>query len=351
MKKKKGTLRLGRYPYTYARVSAMKGALLKKDDYDRLLKMSVPEIVRFLQETQYRTEIDEFAANHEGLGLIEVALRQNLARTLAKLQRISSGNLRIILDAYLVRLDIDNLKIVLRAKFIGDEDAERLLIPAGNFSKQYYQSLLQKESVEDVARVVTITDLKEGIEHYQATGSLFEIENQLDRHYYASLLELTERMPRQGTVFREFLRAELDVHNVMTILRLTKEGFAAEKIEPYLFSQGRRLRKAQLQKLLVSRDVEEILDKLKSMGFRTMIKEVEEAYKKQKRLVDVEVAMNRHLLQRATLLWHQHPLSVDTILGFMVAKEIEVRNLIILIKAKKLGLSEEFVKSELVIRK
>lgn len=345
----RGTLRVGKYPYTYARVSAMKGALLRRDDYDRLLKMSISEVVRFLQDTQYRFEIDEFAATHEGLELIEMALRQNLARALAKLQRITTGNLRLILNAYLVRQDIENLKIVLRAKFTGDENAERLIVPAGNFSKQYFLSLMQKESVEDVARLVTIANLKKGIEHYQKTGSLFEIENQLDSHYYLSLLELTKRMPKQGTMFREFIMTELDVHNIMMILRLTKEGFAAEKIEPYLFSQGSRLRKVQLQKLLVSSDVEEILDKLKSMGFRSMIGEADEAYKKQKRLADVEVALHGYLLQRATLLWHQHPLSVDTIFGFMAAKEIEVRNLIMLIKAKKLGLGEEFAKSGLVI--
>lgn len=345
----KGTLRVGKYPYTYARVSAMKGALLRKDDYDRLLKMSLPEIVRFLQDTHYRAEIDEFAANHEGLDLIEVALRQNLAKTLSKLQRISSGNLRIILNAYLARRDIENLKIVLRAKFTGDKNAEQLLVPAGNYSKAYFMSLLQKESVEDVAKLITITDLSKGLEHYSHTGSLFEIENQLDRHYYTSLLELTKRMPKQGSVFREFLKTELDVHNVMIILRLTKEGFGAEKIEPYLFSEGARLRRVHLQKLLISTDVEEILERLKSMGFRKMIGTADEAYKKQKRLADVEVALNRYMLRRATLLWHQHPLSIDTILGFMLAKEIEVRNLILLIKAKKLGLGEEFVQNELVI--
>ncbi len=343
--------RLGTYPYTFARVSAMKGALLKKEDYDRLLKMSTPEIVRFLQDTTYRREIDEFAARHEGLELVEIALRQNLGRTLAKLQRISTGDLRKLLDAYLARRDIENIKIVLRAKFTGDETAERLIVPAGNLSKSYFQSLLKKDSVEDAARLVSITDLSPGIEHYQRTGSLFEIENLLDRHYYTSLLDLTRRVPRQGIVFGEFLRAELDVHNVMVILRLTKEGFSIDRIERYIFADGQRLRRGTLKKLLSSQDIEEILDHLKGIGFSDMAAPAIEAYKRQERLLDVEVALGHYLLHRAALLWHQHPLSIDTILGFMIAKEIEVRNLIVLIKAKRLGLPEEFMQSEIIAGK
>ncbi len=342
------TLRLGTYPYTFARVSAMKGAIFKKEDYDRLLKMSTPEIVRFLQDTTYRKEIDEFAAHHEGLELVEIALRQNLGRTLTKLQRISTGALRELLDAYLARRDIENIKIVLRAKFTGDETAERFLVPAGNLSRAYFQSLLQKDSVEDAARLVSIADLSPGIEHYQHTGSLFEIENLLDRQYYIGLLDLTCRVPTQGVVFGEFLKAELDVHNVMTILRLTKEGFSAEKIGGYLFADGQRLRRSGVKRLLSTQDIEDILDRLKSMGFGDMAGPALEAYKGQGRLADVEVALGRYLLHRATLLWHQHPLSIDTILGFMLAKEIEVRNLIVLIKAKLLGLPEEFMQSEII---
>lgn len=341
-------LRFSTYPYTFARASAMKGVLLKKEDYDRLLKMSTPEIVRFLQDTAYKKEIDEFAANHEGLELVEIALRQNFGKTLAKLQRISTGNLRELLDAYLVRYDIENIKIVLRAKFTGDMTADQFLIPAGNLSKAYFQSLLQKDSVEDVAHLVSIADLSSGIKHYQHTGSLFEIENLLDRHYYEGLLELVHRVPRQGILFGKFLRTELDVHNFMTILRLAKEGFSPERMKGYIFARGQRLKQAALQRLLSSSDVEEILDRLKSLGFRDIAIPAIEAYKKQKHLADVEVAQRRYLLHRATLLRHQHPLSIDTILGFMLAKEIEVRNLIVLIKAKMLDLPEEFVQNEIV---
>ena len=47
-------LSLGKYPYTYARVSVMKGNLLKKEEYQKLLKMSLNEIISFLQNSEYK---------------------------------------------------------------------------------------------------------------------------------------------------------------------------------------------------------------------------------------------------------------------------------------------------------
>ena len=50
----KGMLALGKYPYTYARVSVMRSFLLRKEDYHKLMKMNVNEIISYLQSSQYK---------------------------------------------------------------------------------------------------------------------------------------------------------------------------------------------------------------------------------------------------------------------------------------------------------
>ena len=63
----------------------------------------------------------------------------------------------------------------------------------------------------------------------------------------------------------------------------------------------------------------------------------------------IENALDKFLLKESTLLLHQNPLTVSVILGFMYAKEIEVKNLRMLVKGKQLGLEEEFIEQQLVI--
>src|SRR3989344_8045105 len=178
-----GKIRLGIYPYTYARISAMKSKLIRKEDYQKILKMKQNEIAKYLQETEYKKEIDEMAILHKGIEKIEMGLNRNLSRAFLKLKRISDGNLRLLVDAYLRRKDVENLKTIFRGKYTKtkNEEIQSMLIPVGN---------------------------------------LFEIENALDRHYYEEIIEFTSKIPHQGKLFKEFLKYEIDAMNIKTILRL-----------------------------------------------------------------------------------------------------------------------------------
>ena len=59
----KGKLRLGKHPYTFARVSVMKATLLKEEDYQKLMKMGLNEVVNFIQENVCKDEMRNFAGS------------------------------------------------------------------------------------------------------------------------------------------------------------------------------------------------------------------------------------------------------------------------------------------------
>lgn len=346
-------VRLGTYPYTYARVSAMKSKLLRKDDYQKLLKMKVNEIAKFLQETEYKKEIDEMAVSFSGIDLIEISLNKNLVRAFSKLKRISEGDLMFLIEAYLHRKDIMNLKTIFRGKFTKADNAyvESLLMPVGVLSKGYFLALLKKESIEDMVKAIRFTDLSNAVKAFKENNNLFEIENKLDRYYYETLLTFTKKIPGQGSLFKEFLENEIDILNIKTILRLKREGMPAKEVERYLFFSGARLKKQALLKLTHLPDVGTVITNLKKYGYAKLLDEGEERLKKEKSLIDIEIQLNHYLLDRAGLLLHQNPLSIDVILGYMFAKEVEIRNLKTLIKGKQLGLDEDFISKELVIHR
>lgn len=344
------TIRIGTYPYTYARVSAMKSKLIKREDYQKLLRMKVAEIAKFLQETEYRREIDELAVSQLGIHHVEKALNKNLVRSFRKLKRIAEGNLRLLIEEYLKRKDVSNLKAVFRGKFTNasQERVSSLLIPVGAFSKAYLLQLLNKESVEDIARSIPSVDLRHALASFKEQNNLFEIENALDRHYYAQLLEFTARIPKEGNLFRTFLEHEIDILNIKTILRLKREGFDGKEIQKYLFFSGAKLKRKTLLDMTMMASTQDILERFRQAGYARML---DKSMGKGNTLIDLELQLNHTLLDRAALLLHQHPLSIDVILGYMFAKEIEIRNLKTIIKGKQLGLEEEFLAKELVYAK
>ncbi|MDO8642732.1 MAG: V-type ATPase subunit [Candidatus Woesearchaeota archaeon] len=356
---------IGDHPYTYARVCAMKGKLIGTEQYHRMLKMRTNEILKFLQETTYKREIDEMTVTHLGLRSAEAVLDKNLVRTLRKLKRISDGNLASVITKYLERYDIYNLKTVLRGKFTGsgEEKIEPMLLNVGKINKAVLLNLIKRDHIDDMigeiphilgaglspesARELSI-HVKAARDAFKKHNNLFEIENVLDHHYYATMLEFSKRIAGQGDVFKTFLLHEIDVLNIKTLLRLKREKMHPAEIEKYLIFSGATLSRETLRRLLKINSLEELVEEIKKRGY---CKRVDmDRLKKEGSLIDIETHLQHYLLEKANLLLHQHLLTVNVILGYMLAKEIEVRNLKILIKGKGLGLPEEYLGRELIAR-
>ena len=115
-------IRLGSYPYTYVRTAVMRSSLFKGGDYNKMLKMSFSEIARFLQESHYKKEINDLAAQHSGADLLELALNRNLAESFKKLIRTSPNELGILIREYAKRKDIEDIKTILRGKFTNADE-------------------------------------------------------------------------------------------------------------------------------------------------------------------------------------------------------------------------------------
>ncbi|MCX8146924.1 MAG: ATP synthase A1 subunit C [Candidatus Woesearchaeota archaeon] len=349
---KKKKLKIGVYPYTYARISAMKSKLLSRDDYNKLLKMKISEIARFLQEMGYKKEIDELGVRYAGVELLEHSLKRSLVRDFIKLKIIAEDdNLRQIMVEYMKRNDIYNIKTIIRGKFTGEneEKIKELLVPVGVLDEAFLLGLLKKdfEEILKIAQSLFSIDnesFKEAYSSLKENNSLFEIENLLDHTYYSQFFKFADRMPVQGNVLKEFIENEIDTLNIAVLMRLKKEGMAKKDIEKYLFYAGAKITKEMLRKLSESENLKEFLDRLSRIsgfGFVRQISEKEDYI--------IEILLKKRLLNNAILLLHKNPLTIDIILGYMFAKEIEIRNLMTIIKGKQLGFEESVIEKELVI--
>ena len=146
-KYKQKKLNLGRYPYTYVRTTVMKSLLFKKHDYEKMLKMGFNEIAKFMQDSNYKKEISELAANHSGADLLESALNKNLAYTFKKLIRISPKELGAIIWEYAKRKDIEDIKTIIRGKFtnMAEKDVFDSVTSAGTLSREFQHESHQQK--------------------------------------------------------------------------------------------------------------------------------------------------------------------------------------------------------------
>ncbi len=352
-KEKQKKLKLGTYPYTYVRTTVMKSFLLRKEDYHKLLKMDFSEIAKFLQDSQYKKEINQLATEHSGADLLELALNKNLATSFKKLIRISPYELALIIKEYAIRKDIEDIKTIIRGKFTHTNEKliQNSLTSAGTLSLDFLTSLLKKESIENVLKDNKIVDfslLRGGIKDLNEKKSLVTIENLMDRHYYNHSIEFSKILPKEGELFRDFLLKEVEILNILTLLRLKKSKLGKYIIKDFIILSRDKLKDKKIMDLVGVDDLDELSRALEKTEYKDIVQKGIKEFKEKGSLITLETDLYKYLLKKSILLLHQHPLTVDVILGYMFAKDIEIRNLRIIIKGKQLGLKEEFIESQLV---
>ena len=342
----------GNYACTVARVKAKKSALLKEDAYSKMLMMSLPEISRFISESGYQKEITELTGKYNGVDLIEHATYANMANLFKGILNSSEGELKDMIAADLERWDAWNLKVILRGKSFG-LDVEQMkedLVPAGRLGLAQLETLIGYSSEEEIlqayGRFVELAIPQSVLTAYGEEKNLAIIEDCLDKAYYERLLLNVDPSSRPKRLFQDFIRNEIDITNLETILKLKKEGITGDVILGYYIPGGAQIDKKLATQLANADSVSAMANDLAQLDFYDDIKD---ALDDSKSLKDIVAALTKYHRKQAKTFTHLYPLSVIPVIDFMIHKETEVNNIRIIARGIESGLDKEIIKGLLVV--
>jgi V/A-type H+-transporting ATPase subunit C len=351
---------VGSAPYLYVctrfRVRRMK--LIPQEEYLRMLQMSLPEIMRLIQETEYKREIDELSLNFRGIDLIEVALSWNLAKTYQKVLAIMPEGLREMTESYLRRWDIQNVLSILRGRAQGlpPGKIKEVLIPAGELNRDYLDKIITcaepEKVLESLKRWRLYPVLARELPRAAESGSFSLLENELYRQFYSDILEETGAGIKGGREFLEFLRLEIDIRNLQTLFRLRVHGAKGE-VAPF-FIPGGTFTVEDLVQLHEISLPEKFFDSLTAhLRSRELVAVIDRFRKKNGlapgALHEIEGALTRMQFSRVELMAKFHPFSIWPILAYIERKRQEITNLRAITRGKQAGLPMERIKSYLVM--
>jgi len=341
----------GNYPYVTARVRAKKAALLSPDVYERMLVMEIPQIARVLGEGAYKAEILALGSKVSGVDLIELATSRNLAAVYTQIIGFSEGELRQMIGLYLDRFDVQNIKTIVRGKLFGasPEEIQEDIVAAGSMRESFLVSLLGLATLDE------IFDRLDGTIYAQALNALgkkptevqkwSEWEDLVTQLYYQNLLTVVPERTEGTRSMRDFIRREIDIVNLKTLLRLWASK-ATLAYDPFV-DGGLELSKAGLSEM-ISMDATALAARLRDFGL------TEELSSHVKDIQTLGVGQLVRSIEKLHLLEagryaHVHPLSVLPILDYIVRKDREVQNLRIIARGKESALSLEVIRELLVV--
>jgi len=342
------------YIYVCTRMRVRKAKLLPKEEYMRMLNMSVAEITRVIEETQYKQEIDEQATTFKGINLIEIALSWNLAKEYQKSQEITPGSLKQFTQAYLRSWDIQNVLNLLRGRMQGVKTGKikEIIIPAGSLGIAELDRMLAEESPD------RIIDLLKGHRMFpvltrefpaaKETGSFAKMENDLYKQFYEEIIrDAKSGGIAGGDQFLAYIRLEIDIKNVKTLFRLRADTIAEDAHE--LFIQGGSLSAQDFANLNTIKDANEFIDAVKVLIRNDSLHSLLDELKGAKKMRDLEVRLTRVQLEQMEKMSKRNPFSIHPILVYLEKKKYEVFNLRALARGKESKLPSEKLADYLVM--
>jgi V/A-type H+/Na+-transporting ATPase subunit C len=341
------------YIYVCTRMRVRKAKLLPRDEYMRMLNMSIPEITRIIEETEYKQEIDELGTTFKGIDLIEVALSWNLAKEYQKIQEITPGTLKAFTRAYLRRWDIQNVLTILRGRVQGEKTGriKEILIPAGSLDKLMLDRLLAEDSNDRVIELLKDHRMYPVLaQEYPAAkenGSFSRMENELYKALYTEIIGDAKAGIKGGASFLSYIQLEINIKNVKTLFRLRADTQAEDVREMYV--PGGSLTATDFVNLNAIKDQNEFIDQVKATIRSDSLHALLDELKGQKAMHDIEIRLTRVQIEQMEKMSKRNPFSIHPILVYLEKKKYEVFNLRALARGKESKLPTEKIAEYLVM--
>lgn len=249
-----------------AKVKAMKGKMIREDQYLKLLKCKdFKSTVKVLEEeTSYGEFLGAYNLEKMHRGNLEIILNRHYTSIYSKFINYFDGEYRKLLKTFFVRWEIEDLKIIIRGKYLGlrRDEIENKLIARSDLNRINYDYLLALKNVEEVIDGLkgsiyykSIKNLAKGI----SEKGLFRIETELDFVYFTSIRRELKHLDNENKeVVISILGLEADLLNLGWIYRgKTFYNIPPEELFNYTIYNGYKLSKEKIRKLCYINNMEE----------------------------------------------------------------------------------------------
>jgi V/A-type H+-transporting ATPase subunit C len=212
--------------------------------------------------------------------------------------------------------DYHNLKVLLKAEFLGT-DGSGLLMDSGSIPKEEMAEMVRKR--EFLGMTVEMRGaVEDAIEQFARSQDPQEIDIRLDRACYKDMYQAAEE---SGNDFlKGYVRMLIDTLNVNAFVRLKEVG------KPAAFFKRVFLEGGDLDESGVEREASNVLTKVGPKGV--------EKYLEDQRMDYVKGAL-------------YVPFGIEPIVGYLRAKEAEVKDLRMILTGKVSGMDGEAIKERL----
>jgi vacuolar-type H+-ATPase subunit C/Vma6 len=307
---------------------------------DALAIIRETDIGNYLEELPVRTfdNVDECLWSYFAQRITHVESFKFLPKDVLKLSR-----------AYVVKYDVLNIKAALQGIASGKKAR---MIPVGIL---YNNGLLDKlsnaENVDNIIQLLVkyqLGDYARVLEQYKtdkSPKSKLLAEVKLDGEYYKNMLN-TARKTKDGFVLSWTFGLIIELANLQIAMRAIIEGIGLDAAE-FIIAGGHRIADKSIKELLPLK-ITDIPARWENVQYQDIAKEVSTNYDKTKSITAVDEIIDKHKFRMLKEILSPRVLSPLVMAWYLILKEVEIRNLRLVLKTIVDGVPVQEIKNYLV---
>ncbi|EDS77463.1 V-type ATP synthase subunit C [Clostridium massiliodielmoense] len=323
------------YVQAVPRIRAVENKLLDRAKIQRLLdSTSADEAFKILQETDYGLLMAEVKRPED----YEVVLSKELVRLYSFMYEITPE--KKLIDIMSIRYDYHNIKVLLKSKILG-KDFKEILIPVGTISVNNLTKWILNEDFKELSKTMQEA-IEKSIKVFEEEEDPQKIDIVLDNYMYKEMVSRAKKINDEYLL--RFLKINIDLINVKTLLRVKKQDKSRKFLEEVLLDDG-EIKKEEFVEMF-NLNVENIVNKLQYTDYLDVVKLGIEEYTQSKNLKILEKLSDNFIMNFIKDAKYVS-FGSEPLIAYIFAKENEIKIIRIIMVGKLNNIDADVIRERL----
>lgn len=326
------------------KIRVLESKFLNKQQIKALIDCkSYKETLQYLKEsTNYGEVLKHYNLVDIHRGELELILKKSTIQKYNQLIHYLNGDFRNLLKILFIKLEVEDLKVIIRGKYIGktSEEILPLIICDDSISNINFKELILTKSIE-----VLVEKLKDTIYYKHISNlakdipqeGLFRMEMTLDFIYFICLRKFVKKLSIEDRKIIEQINGiQADLLNLQWILRGKKYyELTPEVLFNYTIHDSSKLKKDDLKKLCYTKSLNEFYEMVEKLPYGELFSKT----KGTDYLIEKEIsAYLKNIYKR---LKRENKMNISVLISYLELELLECRDIISIVENKRYNQQSE----------
>ena len=329
------------YAYASGKIRALENKFFNKPELAGLLEMPFSSIVEELENRGYPGVEKEknIIGKEEEIIILEEMIDTRLSKAYKMVRELSLDP--AITDAFILLNDGHNLKGLIKLKYTQIKKKKKVFLKKSLFGEEELKKMVESNNFS--AFPLSLQGLPhEAVEAYKRWKNPQNIDFILDRGFWEYFKTQTE----ENVFVNEVRKIRIDLINILIFLRLKEKKQKETILTKSLISGGTITKDKFLENFSDQKNINDFIGKIKFSPYKEIVREGYNYWEKERSFSFLEKLGDDFLINYIKKAKYSF-LSINLLIGYLLARENEAKNLRILLYGKYSDLSKEIIEGEL----